>query len=739
MFGLLLIACLSPASSLQDWPHWNGPQRTGVSTESSWSGQGELAWTQHVGFGYSSVAVVGGALYTLGHDEDAGQDQVLCLDAATGEVRWRHGFAAKKMDNFHTGGTLTTPAVVGERLFVTNREGKGLCLNAKSGELVWEKDYQAELDLKMPMYGFSASPLAHEGELFLLLGGTLLKVDPTNGEVLRRGEENWGDGGYSNPLPFDLRGRSCLAIFAGPGLLVLDRNTFEELHRYPWKGESGGVHAGTPLLLPDDRIFISSAYGAGAALLHIGEQPEPELLWRSRRMRNKVDGTVLVDGYLYGFDESMLKCLDLEGKERWRVRGLGMGAVSAAGDRLLILTSKGELIVAQASPDEFIELTRRQVLDQDQGVCWTFPVMVGGRVYCRGSEGDLACVDHRAGVHSTIANVFNTLEDLGETSWPKPPALFLRHLEATAGPAGERWSGRDGAHLEGALEITGAGITRCPMTIDWDGADRWAQTYDLGDSGAVHRTYDGQIAWVLDPFYGDRLVEGDELREWQDTSNLSRDLDWNERYAAWHNAGPVDFAGYGCWAVDVVSRRGARRRIFFDRDTGRIRGRDGAEEHMLVLEDYREFEGIWLATRGTSVAPETGEEERWFVTSVKWERPEASAFERPDKVLQMMRTPEEVEALNAAVRERFEVYFGVYGDPEAQHYDAIARDGEFTLAFGARGFALTAAEAEADAFTLTSMPAIRVVFGRDSDGAVDRLTLSGGPVEEPQEMLRQPD
>ena len=113
----------------------------------------------------------------------------------------------------------------------------------------------------------------------------------------------------------------------------------------------------------------------------------------SRRLRNKVTGVYHHEGHLYGFDESILKCFDLEGNERWRVRGLGMGALSIAGDRLLVLTSRGELVVAEATPDEFRELTRTDVLAG--GDYWTLPVIVDGLVYVRNSLGDLACLDHR--------------------------------------------------------------------------------------------------------------------------------------------------------------------------------------------------------------------------------------------------------------------------------------------------------------------------------------------------------
>ena len=104
-------------------------------------------------------------------------------------------------------------------------------------------------------------------------------------------------------------------------------------------------------------------------------------------------GCTLFEGHLYGFDESMLKCIDLEGNEAWRERGLGKGSVAVAGGRLIVVSSKGELIVATASPEGFEELSRKKVLDG--GEYWTTPVLLNGLIYVRNSLGDLTCLDHR--------------------------------------------------------------------------------------------------------------------------------------------------------------------------------------------------------------------------------------------------------------------------------------------------------------------------------------------------------
>ena len=111
-------------------------------------------------------------------------------------------------------------------------------------------------------------------------------------------------------------------------------------------------------------------------------------------MKNQMAGAVLWDAHLYGFDDKLLKCIDLEGKELWRERGLGQGALMAADGRLIVISEQGELVVARATPEGYQELSRAKVLDGD--VCWTMPVLANGRIYCRNHAGDLVCLDHRA-------------------------------------------------------------------------------------------------------------------------------------------------------------------------------------------------------------------------------------------------------------------------------------------------------------------------------------------------------
>ncbi len=388
-----LVLCLSLASSAassDDWTRWGGPQRTGVSNEADWDavGRAKPLWSTEVGLGYSSVVVRGNRLYTIGHDKEAKVDVVRCLDAETGAEVWFHDYPAKLWDLYHGGGTLTTPTLDGERLFTAEREGQLFCFQAADGKVLWTKDQAKEFGLELPTWGLSASPYVH-GDLVVMNVGPVIAYDKASGEVKWKSAKDYGHA-YSTPAPLVWKGEECLAVFGGDGLVLLALDDGAELAFAGW--ETGyAVNAMTPVVA-GSRVFISSGYERGCELLELADGGF-EVVWESKVMRNHMSGSILWDEHLYGFDESVLKCIDLEGTEVWRERGLGKGALMIADGRLIVLSEGGELVIAEASPQEFAELSRAKVLDGS--VCWTMPVLANGRIYCRNHAGTLVCLDHR--------------------------------------------------------------------------------------------------------------------------------------------------------------------------------------------------------------------------------------------------------------------------------------------------------------------------------------------------------
>jgi outer membrane protein assembly factor BamB len=377
-----------------DWPWWRGPERNGISRETGWSARWPAAgpkvlWRASVGVGFSSFAVREGRVFTLGHANNT--DTVWCLDAQTGAVRWKFSYPAQLDANFYEGGPSATPTVAGERVYTLSKRGVFLCLEAATGRLVWSNNIMESLKAEKPTWGFAGSVVV-DGELCLLNAGSSgAAFDKETGQL------RWFSGteaaGYSTPVPFDLNGERVMALCLKQDVALIRVRDGHVLWRHPWKTE-WDVNAADPIL-SEGRLFISSGYNHGGALLDIrGEAPT--VLWENKNMRNHFNPCVLLDGYLYGIDgdanrpDTGLKCIRLaDGSARWGQK-TGMGGLIAAEGKLIVMTEKGELLIAAASPEGFKPLARAQVLG---GKCWTAPVLAEGKIFCRNAQGNVVCLD----------------------------------------------------------------------------------------------------------------------------------------------------------------------------------------------------------------------------------------------------------------------------------------------------------------------------------------------------------
>jgi outer membrane protein assembly factor BamB len=383
--GVVLAAPLRAA----DWPQWRGPRRNGISTETGWlvrwpGGGPKRLWSARVGEGYSSVAVQGGRVYTMGNS--GGTDTVFCFAADTGRVIWKQSYRCEPGDY---GGTRATPTVDGDRVYTLSREAHAYCFNAATGKVLWSKDLRRETGAEMPRYGFAGSPLV-EGKLIIYNVGTAgCALDKASGRVAWRSQPSTA--GYASPVPYSVGNQRGVAIFAASGLIGVDPASGRVQWQYPWQTEFD-VNAADPIF-SGDTVFLSSNYNRGCTLLRLG-RGRPAPVWENRNMRNHANSCVLVGSYLYGNDQGTLKCLDLKtGAERWQSRGgLDKGGLIAAGGNLLVLTARGRLLLVKPDPAAYTELASAQVL---RGTCWTHPVLANGMIYCRSHEGELVCLDVR--------------------------------------------------------------------------------------------------------------------------------------------------------------------------------------------------------------------------------------------------------------------------------------------------------------------------------------------------------
>lgn len=367
-----------------DWPQWRGPDHNGISKEtgwlSNWPAEGpKKLWDGTVGVGYSSMSVSKGRLYTMGNVENV--DAVSCFDAETGKLLWKHEYPcpAKDPNGYH--GTRCTPTVDLNRVYTVSRHGHFFCLDAEKGTVIWSKDFKKDFQAVMPQWGFAGSPCIEKGWVLAEVSGTngasVVAFDKATGAVV------WKNGndvaGYASLIAFDNGGERCFAQFSSDSIIGRRMKDGSELWRSPWK-TSYGVNAATPII-EGDLMFLSSNYGFGCGVLKVTPTGATEV-WRNKNMKNHVNSCALVNGCIYGYDDSELKCLDWKtGAVKWGTKAYGKGSLVVADGKMILYGQGGKLGVAEVSPTEFKEICSFQALEGKD--TWASPVLANGRLYVR--------------------------------------------------------------------------------------------------------------------------------------------------------------------------------------------------------------------------------------------------------------------------------------------------------------------------------------------------------------------
>ncbi len=271
-------------------------------------------------------------------------------------------------------------------VFTLSKEGHLFCLDAQTGDEVWSMMVTEEFGVEIPTWRFANSPLLYEDDIIIDVG-VIASLDKKTGEVNWK-TKDYGPA-YASVKPFEFKGKSCLAALPAMGLVILEAENGEELASYPWETRYG-VNATTPIV-KENFAFVSTGYQKGCAVVTLDDNFQVEEKWKNRNIRAHINTPVLYEGYFYGFDESMLKCVDAEsGEQKWLKRGLGKGSLMLADDTLIILGEDGKLIAAKADPSEFNPISQIKPLS---GRCWTIPVLSNQKIYCRNAVGKLVCVD----------------------------------------------------------------------------------------------------------------------------------------------------------------------------------------------------------------------------------------------------------------------------------------------------------------------------------------------------------
>lgn len=413
-YALIMLASSVPA----DWPEFLGSYRTGCSDDIGLLrdlSHLPVQWSVERGEGYSAPSIHGDRL--IHHHRIGDEERVDCLDSSSGTVIWSVANPVRYRDRFnYSNGPRSSPAIKEGRVFTLGVAGLLRCLDLSSGAVIWRRDLKPEFGVSTEFFGFSCSPLVDDGRVLINLGfgKCAAAFDVNDGSTLWTSGDRWGRS-YSSPVAATIHGRRVVFFFAGGessppvgGLLCIDPVSGEILDRFAWRSPKyASVNAQTPVV-SGNRVFISSSYDIGGVMLEVQPDFTFKEVYRTKAYGSHWATPILRDGYLYGFFNNKLVCMDWNtGTRKWRTvpkipvpdqvaqagtgrgadryrpppgkSGFGIGSMIYVDGRFLVLGENGMLAWMNLSPEGCSVLSYKRVFNAMQ--TWTAPVISDGCVY----------------------------------------------------------------------------------------------------------------------------------------------------------------------------------------------------------------------------------------------------------------------------------------------------------------------------------------------------------------------
>jgi outer membrane protein assembly factor BamB len=393
----------APAAQPGEWPRWRGPSGDGISPETGlldrWPDEGPpLSWrSRGLGNGYSSVAIAGGKIFTMGEKGD--RASIHCLSGENGAILWSTTLGG--------GSPNCTPTVDGEFVFGLSRYGELACCKTSDGSLVWSKQYERDFGGKMmSSWGYSESPLIDGERLICTPGGDealLAALDKQTGETIWKTEvhqsslgRRGGDGaGYASVVISNAGGVKQYVTLVGRGVVGVDAESGKLLWSYNGVANNT-ANIPTPIVA-GDHVFCSSGYSTGSALLKLnktrqGFDVQEVYFLPANKMQNHHGGMIQKDGFVFcghGHNEGFPLCINGKtGKDAWRQgRGPGSGsaAIAYADGHLYFRYQDGTMALIEATPSAY-KLKGQFQIASHNGESWPHPVIAGGKLYLRDQD-----------------------------------------------------------------------------------------------------------------------------------------------------------------------------------------------------------------------------------------------------------------------------------------------------------------------------------------------------------------
>ena len=392
------------------FPQFLGPSRDckvpGPDLATDWNTQSpEKLWRQPIGPAWSGFAIEGGRAVT--QEQRAKNEAVICYDLQTGSVLWQHTDDGHYKTAIAGEGPRATPTIHDTKVYTLGAAGMLNCLELATGKPVWQRSIvnDAGLNLnetidqigilanrnKSKEWGYSSSPLIVDKLVIVSAGGangkSLVSYDRITGKPA------WSDGGsragYSSPCIVELHGDPQILIFNQDGLAAHSPADGSIVWEFDWSVPY--PHVSVPLTLPNNRILLSLGYGKGSKMLQVnfneGKFSAVEL-WKSNRMKAKFTNLIFHKDHVFGLDDGMFACIDIErGRRKWKEGRYGHGQILLRGNHILVMAENGDVILLEADAEQHVELTRFAALD---GKTWNPPALAGEYLLVR-NHREAAC------------------------------------------------------------------------------------------------------------------------------------------------------------------------------------------------------------------------------------------------------------------------------------------------------------------------------------------------------------
>jgi outer membrane protein assembly factor BamB len=373
------------------WPGFRGPARDsnihGVRIETDWTKSPPVPmWRRPIGPGWSSFAVAGDLIFT---QEQRGDDEIVAAyRLATGEPVWRHRDAARFYESNGRPGPRGTPTLHGGRVYTLGATGILNALDARTGAVLWSRNAVKDTGATIPGWGITSSPLIVGDTVVVATSGRLASYELATGKL--RWMQQTGGGGYSSPHLVTLDGVGQIVLVSGGGAVAVSPADGKVLWKNPlWQDAVGIVQ---PATVDGDVVFAAGDAMGGigmrrVSVTHASSGWTATERWTSRGLKPYFNDFVVHKGYAYGYDGSILSCIDIkDGTRKWKGGRYGAGQLVLLADQdlLLVISEEGELALVKAVPDEFVEVVPKT--PAIEGKTWNHPVVIGDQLLVRNGE-----------------------------------------------------------------------------------------------------------------------------------------------------------------------------------------------------------------------------------------------------------------------------------------------------------------------------------------------------------------